>query len=839
MTTAANPSASTPMMMGGSVNAGPCDAHNVDDVGQNNNSARSNNGQGNAEQQQQNLSDVMQQQRQLVDYEEATDVAASSTMELGQQQQQPPTKQQSNMEMEQANQEAADEEGDSSSSSSSSEDDSSSDSDTDDGDDDEEVNGLSDYERLRLRNIKRNKKRLAQLGLLVNGTTAITSFASNDSSTSSGQRQPRKRRQSSAPPIPRRSLPRRRCAKLKRLSLNEDDHEDGDTTTNNNGYESDESSMAPSPVKIQRTLCPQPHQEVLDENHLMQYQRTRRSRRGRPKREEYVYKCDEVCKECGGEWTFDIDDEEVEERTRLLRCKDCKGAFHVGCMLIHGKKENDEDGGDEEKEKGDAEEDGKVKADVDGEEEDGKVVAADSDTLLEPPTRDPKRCHQCELQYKLQQQSSSSSSSNFTSLLEAIIDERTVRVKVTPKPALEATVNGSDITCYVTLGGQSNGGSDHSNDDDDNNGSSPAKRVTWSDPLDGEEQEENDTIPKDATTQQIQKLVSRALSDSDHARLQDYSCEALRKHLTTEESTTKVVQLGGIRMLSNSMQHHPDRPIIQAEAMCTLAEVAWRCPQIGMETIRGGCLELAMVAMERHAVHSKVQQMGCGFFRALSYDAKCCTKLKSKAVSAVVDSIRRNPRKVKVHMEGSMFLQNMMVVSSITTVNSIFRSKRSSDSDLPMLLPTLLTAIQTNLNKIDLVFSVFGLLSNVARNVKGRKILRSLDADTLAMDAIRGHPVSPELHDVAFALLQNVINVRQENNEQQLLDLAKMILESMEMHPEEEMLTNACRLLGVISQSTGTVQDLVRSGSGRQVLTLVSENFPDSCNELVDGLLHD
>ena len=45
--------------------------------------------------------------------------------------------------------------------------------------------------------------------------------------------------------------------------------------------------------------------------------------------------------------------------------------------------------------------------------------------------------------------------------------------------------------------------------------------------------------------------------------------------------------------------------------------------------------------------------MGCGLLRALSYDAECCVQLKKKkAVSVVVDSIKHNPRKVDVMIEG-------------------------------------------------------------------------------------------------------------------------------------------------------------------------------------------
>jgi len=46
--------------------------------------------------------------------------------------------------------------------------------------------------------------------------------------------------------------------------------------------------------------------------------------------------------------------------------------------------------------------------------------------------------------------------------------------------------------------------------------------------------------------------------------------------------------------------------------------------------------------------------MGCGLLRALSYDAECCVELKKKkAVSVVVvDSIKHNPQKVDVMIEG-------------------------------------------------------------------------------------------------------------------------------------------------------------------------------------------
>jgi len=44
----------------------------------------------------------------------------------------------------------------------------------------------------------------------------------------------------------------------------------------------------------------------------------------------------------------------------------------------------------------------------------------------------------------------------------------------------------------------------------------------------------------------------------------------------------------------------PERPMIQAEALCTLAELAWTLSQSCVDICRG-CLELVVTAMEHHS----------------------------------------------------------------------------------------------------------------------------------------------------------------------------------------------------------------------------------------------
>ncbi len=509
--------------------------------------------------------------------------------------------------------------------------------------------GLSEYERLRLENIERNHQRLASLGLLrteddkSRKKNAGAEFASNSS-----------RKRTLAPP-PRRSLPHRRCSKHKHHDNDSnDDHGDDDD-------ENEESSLMPSPVPIKRALRPQSHQRSLDEYHLKEYMRTRRIRRGRPRREEYEYKCEEKCATCGGGWIFDNgrrydgnndivndfdgnnfrrddakkdehnvvdendDPEDIEDRTRLIRCKDCRGAFHLECMLIHGK-ENCESAME-------------TICRHDAAEDDRITSMVEPSTMM---TRDPKRCYQCEvkrqnegqlLQTKNHRPFNLATTCALT-LHDATIGNRMVVVRVSnAQVLLEANVEGRDIACIVTLHGRL---------------SSKCGRS-----LENAE-EEDGSIPRNKA-HEIQLHIDKAQSNSANARIQTTSCIALRNYLISECFTSTVARLGGIRMLLNSLRCHLDRPNIQAEAICTLTEIHRECPRlIDGEMIRwGGCLDLAKLAMERHPFHAKVQLMACRMFRALSHDANCCSKLKSKkVVSAVVDSIRRNPRKRDVTVEG-------------------------------------------------------------------------------------------------------------------------------------------------------------------------------------------
>lgn len=164
------------------------------------------------------------------------------------------------------------------------------------------------------------------------------------------------------------------------------------------------------------------------------------------------------------------------------------------------------------------------------------------------------------------------------------------------------------------------------------------KAVTWKKPLERRGVDGGgDSDDDDSTTNRIAKIVSRALAVAD--------------------SESRRLRVASVDALVGAMESHPDRPDVQSKALSALAEMAWRNDSCGADTANGGCVELAIAAMERQhtpaSARATVQHAGCAYFRALSYDLGCCRAIEKfgGAFDAVVNSIRWNPSEVGLIIE--------------------------------------------------------------------------------------------------------------------------------------------------------------------------------------------
>jgi len=104
--------------------------------------------------------------------------------------------------------------------------------------------------------------------------------------------------------------------------------------------------------------------------------------------------------------------------------------------------------------------------------------------------------------------------------------------------------------------------------------------------------------------------------------------------------------MGAIEMIAAAMKGHPDRAIVQGEACATLSDLIWKYPRCSRKIFAAGCLVLVVEALKKHPNHVKVQQMGCGLFRALSYENENHHFIKSvNGLEVLLDSMTLNPKK--------------------------------------------------------------------------------------------------------------------------------------------------------------------------------------------------
>jgi hypothetical protein len=247
----------------------------------------------------------------------------------------------------------------------------------------------------------------------------------------------------------------------------------------------------------------------------------------------------------------------------------------------------------------------------------------------------------------------------------------------------------------------------------------------------------------------IAKLVEKAALELNCVSAQKDSCLALRKYIVNEDSTSLTLRLGGLNMLANAMKAHSDCGNIQAEALLTLCQVVWSYPSASVPIVDQGCLHLAINAKAKHVGHTKTQQAACDFFVALSYNLDCCrAMLKSKVISSVLRSIRRNSSKVNLLVSAYRYCQNMAAVALDTVAKAIL--------DEEDILPTLLKTIRKNPSRTHLLISACGLLSNIALHPDGSTCIVEAGGTEILQKVLLSSYKNSHLAQNALSALRNL-----------------------------------------------------------------------------------
>jgi hypothetical protein len=252
----------------------------------------------------------------------------------------------------------------------------------------------------------------------------------------------------------------------------------------------------------------------------------------------------------------------------------------------------------------------------------------------------------------------------------------------------------------------------------------------------------------DPVANKIRLVIKKALKHPDDSKIQDKACEVLRKWATSDDIASKIVFLGGLKMLSKAMRDHPEESIVQAEASALLAELVWVNPPCITEIIAEGFLSLVLTSMKNHETHHKVQQMGCGFFRAMSYDFANHPSINSvDGVSEIIDSMKRNPKKHDVLKEGCYFLQNMLCNPDI--LPEMIRLIVSEGIAL-----TIIDSIFEKVDDDEYHGAACGLLANLSIDDYARKHIGSYDSSVSTLLKVLGLGVDVDACKCALTTLK-------------------------------------------------------------------------------------
>ena len=269
----------------------------------------------------------------------------------------------------------------------------------------------------------------------------------------------------------------------------------------------------------------------------------------------------------------------------------------------------------------------------------------------------------------------------------------------------------------------------------------------------------NRPLKNDPVGNKIRQIITKALKQRGDCKVQDKACEVLRVFCTSADNVAKIVLLGGLKMVSTAMAIHPDKTIVNAEASALLTELVWVNPPCSVAIVDEGCLDLVLSSMERHGIHLKLQQMACGFFRALSYDFANHQVIDNvNGVSAIIDAMKRNSNKYDILKEGCYFLQNILCNPDISLQTiQLFESKD--------IIPTIIDAMRGAPSEISSEYlgAASGVLANLAINGDARIYIGGNDSTISTLLTILGPELSVDTAQCSLNCLKLLMTANEEN----------------------------------------------------------------------------
>lgn len=215
-------------------------------------------------------------------------------------------------------------------------------------------------------------------------------------------------------------------------------------------------------------------------------------------------------------------------------------------------------------------------------------------------------------------------------------------------------------------------------------------------------------LTNDPIGNEIRLLIITALRNLDDYKLQAAVCEHLRYLVTSIKNCSTIVKLGGLKMIHISMNQHPRKTKFQNEAITLLLDLIAVNPSVIASICTEGLIDILIEALYSNGQNIKVQQPCIGIFRAISYDFSKHSDIQNvKGIEAIIESMKRNPKKCSILKEGCTFLQNFLC-------NEERRGETIELISSLNVLPVVVDSMYSSSEDMDFLGTASGLLANLA-----------------------------------------------------------------------------------------------------------------------------
>mmetsp|Transcript_34391 Transcript_34391/g.72464 ORF Transcript_34391/g.72464 Transcript_34391/m.72464 type:complete len:1592 (+) Transcript_34391:26-4801(+) len=330
-------------------------------------------------------------------------------------------------------------------------------------------------------------------------------------------------------------------------------------------------------------------------------------------------------------------------------------------------------------------------------------------------------------------------------------------------------------------------------------------------------------LKDDPVGNKIRLIIVKAIKNPQNSKVQDKACEVLRAMATTSENVSKITDLGGLKMVSKAMKDHPNKTIVQAEASALLAELIWINPSCTAAIVEEGCIQLVLNSMQHHGTHLKVQQMACGFFRAMSYDVANHGTINSvNGVGVIIDAMKRNMKKYEILTEGCYFLQNILCNPDILPdATQLVVSKGT--------IPLIINAIREKADDTEYAGAACGVLANLAIDEGAREHISSYETSISTLLMVIGSGI--DMDDTKRALnALSLLATDNDDNKAQIVNLGgiKKVMDLMTPPNDVLLVDSAMRLLFELTKNNNENSKLLLEAGGFDLVSTEMMKNSDS-----------